>query len=178
MKPASGALNTAARPAPAPLATSRCCRRDRADGSPSLTACAAHAPICTVGPSRPSENPAPMPSAPPTNFTGKSAFHGMSRSPRSTASMCGMPLPGASGANRTVSQPMSIRPRGRSRAARPIPSPGAVRGREHREPRPVDGVDGVAEQHGETAGEQADEGGAGEVGRRAVSSLCALGVRR
>ncbi len=40
------------------------------------------------------------------NFTGKSAFHGMSRSPRSTASMWGIPLPGASGAKRIVSQPI------------------------------------------------------------------------
>ena len=41
------------------------------------------------------------------NFTGKRAFDGMSRSPRSTASMWGMPLPGASGAKRTVSQPVA-----------------------------------------------------------------------
>ena len=83
--------------------------------------------------------------------------------------MCGMPLPGASGANRTVSQPM-VHP-----TTRPItgstahPESGCWwADASTREPRPVYGVDGVAEEYGETAGEQADEGGAGEVGRRAV----------
>ena len=102
MKPASGALNAAASPAPAPADRS-CGTTD--DGTPSTrdVSCAAAAPICTVGPSRPSERPAPMPSTPPTNFTGISRSARSGRTPSRTAFKCGMPLPPASGAIRVIS---------------------------------------------------------------------------
>jgi len=88
-----------------------------------------------------------MPRAPPMNFTGKSAFHGMSRSPRSTASMWGMPLPGASGAKRTVSQPVvhpTARPKERQRHPPPVRM--RVGDGEKGEPHVVDAVDGPAEE--------------------------------
>ena len=40
------------------------------------------APMCTVGPSRPSTNPEPMPSTPPTNFAGTSLISGGRASPQ------------------------------------------------------------------------------------------------
>ena len=67
--PPIGALNAVARPAPAPAASSagHCSRTIRtrvAIIDPSA------APICTVGPSRPSASPPPMARMPPKNLTG------------------------------------------------------------------------------------------------------------
>jgi hypothetical protein len=55
------------------------------------------APICTLGPSRPSASPEPMASHPPTNLTGSTLNGAGGSSSRSTASTWGMPLPDASG---------------------------------------------------------------------------------
>ena len=101
--PASGALNAAASPAPAPAASST-----RLSPARSLNARDHRwpmvAPICTVGPSRPSARPEPNARSPPTNFTGSTAAPGDTASPRTTASTCCTPLPAASGANRRTSQ--------------------------------------------------------------------------
>ncbi len=62
------------------------------------------APICTVGPSRPSARPLPMASSPPKNFTGTTAAEAGSTSPLKTASTRCTPLPSAVGANLTTSR--------------------------------------------------------------------------
>ena len=53
------------------------------------------APICTLGPSRPSASPEPMASTPPKNFTSSNRGGGGGSSSPRTASTCGMPLPDA-----------------------------------------------------------------------------------
>jgi hypothetical protein len=65
------------------------------------------APICTLGPSRPSTRPVPMESTPPRNFTGTSRAGAGGSLPSRTASVCGIPLPEACGANRRTSQAAS-----------------------------------------------------------------------
>ena len=97
--PASGALKAAAKPAPAPAASS--VRRSRGVvRNHSLTICPTAPPIWMVGPSRPRARPAPMPRSPSTNFVGRTRYQTMGRRWWSTALMCGMPLPAASGATR------------------------------------------------------------------------------
>jgi len=105
-RPDSGALKAAARPAPAPAAVS--VRRSRG-GLPirRATSSPTAPPICTVGPSRPSTNPPPMASTPPTSFTASRRIARIGRSRSSTALRLGMPLPAASGANRRTSQTAS-----------------------------------------------------------------------
>jgi hypothetical protein len=67
--PAIGALKAVARPAPAPAAIStRQSGQLRRNSEP--TKWAMVAPICTLGPSRPSARPEPIASTPPANFTG------------------------------------------------------------------------------------------------------------
>ena len=92
-----------ARPAPAPAARSTLrSGQPRRHSLPTRWAMAA--PICTLGPSRPSASPAPIASTPPTNLTdirpggvgGTFSFN--------AASTCGMPLPEAYGENRRTSQ--------------------------------------------------------------------------
>jgi hypothetical protein len=83
--PASGALKVAAMPPAAPQATSRRTRR-----SSSRNACASveprAEPICTIGPSRPTDPPPPMHNAEARAFT--TATCGRMRPPlRATASM-------------------------------------------------------------------------------------------
>ena len=119
------------------------------------------------------------------NFTGRRAFHGMSRSPRSTASMWGMPLPGASGAKRIVSQPV-VHPTARpKRGSATQPQSGcAWRSLEEGEPHLVDAVDRPAEEHGQPSRQDSDGRGAGDLSRcfvargRAVRSHVARLVRR
>ena len=68
--PESGALNAAARPAPAPAAMS--VWRSRAvQPNHLLTTCPSAPPIWMVGPSRPRASPLPMPATPPTNLTAR-----------------------------------------------------------------------------------------------------------
>ena len=62
------------------------------------------APICTLGPSRPSARPEPMASTPPTNLTGIRRYGACGSAPLRTASTCGMPLPDAWGEYRRTSQ--------------------------------------------------------------------------
>ena len=110
--PPMGALNAVARPAPAPAARSIWQSSSwRRKSFP--TRWAVLAPICTIGPSRPSARPEPIASTPPTNFTDirrYTAFTGIRRycargsSPLSTASTWGMPLPDACGEYRRTSQ--------------------------------------------------------------------------
>jgi len=70
-EPAKGALNAVAKPAPAPAANSaRQSGQGRRKIRPINTATVA--PICTVGPSRPSARPPPIASTPPANLTGAS----------------------------------------------------------------------------------------------------------
>jgi len=59
--------------------------------------CPIEAPICTVGPSRPSAIPEPSDSRPPKNFTGKTRSFAGSISPAMIASTRCMPLPEAPG---------------------------------------------------------------------------------
>jgi len=100
--PAIGALNAVASPAPAPAASSTC-RSDQLRRQILPIRSAIAAPICTLGPSRPSANPAPIASSPPKNFTGISWAGAGGNSPVSTASTCGMPLPEAGGEKRRTS---------------------------------------------------------------------------
>ena len=102
--PASGALNVAAMPPAAPQATST---RIRPSGTlsaePSVEPRAE--PICTIGPSRPTEPPPPMHSAEASDLT--TATWGLMRPPcRATANMTsGTPWPRASRAKKCTSGP-------------------------------------------------------------------------
>ena len=101
--PAIGALNATARPAPAPEASSiRSSSWEWRNRSPMRWATTA--PICTLGPSRPSAMPEPIAESPPRNLTGSSFGGAGGSSPLSAASTCGMPLPDACGENRRTSQ--------------------------------------------------------------------------
>ena len=75
-----GALNATARPAP-PNAV--CIILTSESGSRARLAASAPiaAPMCTVGPSRPSTSPDPMLNTPPTNFAGTSRMSGGRASP-------------------------------------------------------------------------------------------------
>ena len=102
--PANGALKVAAMPPAAPQATMS---RMRRSSNPTTWASEEPKadPICTIGPSRPTEPPPPMHSALASDFT--SATCGRMRPPlRATASMTsGTPCPRASGANRCTNGP-------------------------------------------------------------------------
>jgi hypothetical protein len=94
--PAVGALKAAARPAPAPAAISALASGHfRPVSFPAIWATIA--PICTLGPSRPSASPDPIASRPPTNLTGSTMIGAAGTSLRNTASTWGIPLPDASG---------------------------------------------------------------------------------
>jgi hypothetical protein len=78
VKPARGALKAAASPAPAPAAIK--VWRSRGDTRNQCATAAPNAlPSWTVGPSRPSASPLPIPTTPPTNFTRRMACHRMER---------------------------------------------------------------------------------------------------
>ena len=102
--PAIGALNVAEMPADAPHATSSRTRRSETVARRPTTDPSAE-PICTIGPSRPTEPPHPMHSAEASDFTTPTA--GSIRPPRrATAAMTsGTPCPPASGAKRAISGP-------------------------------------------------------------------------
>ena len=91
MAPASGALNAAASPAPAPAA-----RSARPSAVRSLNKrdqrCPIVAPIWTVGPSRPRAMPTPSASTPPTNLTGNTAAGIAPALPLMTHSTCCTPF--------------------------------------------------------------------------------------
>ena len=109
MTPASGALNVAAMPPAAPQATSSFIRSsDSLVSRPRVEPSAD--PICTIGPSRPTEPPEPMVSAEASVLT--TATLGLIRPPRwATASITsGTPCPRASFANRLTSGPYSSPP--------------------------------------------------------------------
>ncbi len=117
--PPMGALKATARPAPAPAASitfrsSSCRTTKRPTKEPS------EAPICTVGPSRPSARPDPIASKPPKNLIRTIECGAGFTSPLNTASTLWTPLPSADGAKRTT--------RSRARAAPNKPK------RERREP--------------------------------------------
>ncbi len=107
--PAIGALKVAEIPPAAPHATST---RNRDSGTrvscPSAEPSAE--PICTIGPSRPTEPPEPMHSAEASDFT--TATRGRIRPPRSaTANITsGTPWPRASRANSAINGPYSNPP--------------------------------------------------------------------
>ena len=102
--PASGALNVAAMPPAAPHATST---RIRSSATrtvrPSVEPSAE--PICTIGPSRPTEPPPPMHSAEASDFT--TATCGAIRPPRRATAYItsGTPWPRASRAKRCTNGP-------------------------------------------------------------------------
>ena len=102
--PASGVLKVAEMPPAAPQANSN---RTRAVSNRShwATPDPTAEPICTIGPSRPTEPPPPMHSAEASDLTN--ATFGAIRPPRiDTAYMTsGTPWPRASGANRCTSGP-------------------------------------------------------------------------
>ena len=102
--PAIGALNVAAIPPAAPQATSRRSRRSDTRASCPITDPSAE-PICTIGPSRPTDPPEPMHSADASALTAGTC--GRMRPPSSaTASITsGTPCPRASGAKRATSGP-------------------------------------------------------------------------
>ena len=104
--PAIGALNAVARPAPAPAARSALhstwLRRNTLPTNSERLA-----PICTVGPSRPSARPVPKASKPPRNLTTMMRKGLPDDLPSNAASICGMPLPVASGENRRTNQAAS-----------------------------------------------------------------------
>ncbi len=102
--PASGALNVAAIPPAAPQAT-RTRNRSSATRTQVPRVEPSAEPICTIGPSRPTEPPPPMHSAEASAFTA--ATCGPIRPPRrATANITsGTPCPRASRANRYTSGP-------------------------------------------------------------------------
>ena len=107
--PASGALKAAARPAPEPaVKRKRSSARERF--FPRLTPCPTQAPSCTLGPSRPSDMPAPMASTPPTNFAASTRAHSICMRPKSIPLICGMPLPEHIGSNCTMRQSSQASP--------------------------------------------------------------------
>ena len=121
--PASGALKVAAMPPAAPQATSSFIRpsvtfvtRPRVEPSAE--------PICTIGPSRPTEPPEPMHRAEASVLT--TATLGLIRPPRwATASITsGTPWPRASLANRFTSGPYSSPPITGARSTKYGPSQG------------------------------------------------------
>jgi hypothetical protein len=102
--PAIGALNVAEMPPAAPHATSsRSCASGSRSAWPAVDPSAE--PICTIGPSRPTEPPEPMHMADASDFTIGTC--GRIRPPRRlTAYMTsGTPCPRASGANRETNGP-------------------------------------------------------------------------
>jgi hypothetical protein len=102
--PAIGALNVAEIPPAAPHATSR---RSCQSGAPTVCPSTDPSadPICTIGPSRPTEPPEPMQIADASDLTARTC--GRIRPPlRLTASITsGTPWPRASGAKRETSGP-------------------------------------------------------------------------
>lgn len=94
--PDSGAENAAERPAAAPAVV-----RQLSSSPPfleiPLTACPAHAPICTQGPSRPSDSPNSAPSSPPRKRTTRIDHQRIFKTSESTPSVWGMPEPDAIG---------------------------------------------------------------------------------
>src|SRR6476469_5794054 len=122
--PPIGALKATARPAP-PSAV--CIILTSESGSRARLAASAPiaAPMCTVGPSRPSTSPDPMLSTPPMNFAGSSRICGGLASPRKTASTCWMPLPAASGSHRTI-RAARVAPRAAAAMGTNQPGPGSL----------------------------------------------------
>ena len=62
------------------------------------------APICTLGPSRPSARPSPIANRPPINLMGSSSSGAAGNLPSITASTWGIPLPAAGCPERCTSQ--------------------------------------------------------------------------
>ncbi len=109
--PASGALNAAAKPAPEP-AVKRNLSSVRGRDHNRLHHCPTQEPNCTLGPSRPRDMPAPMPSTPPMNFSDSTLCAFMRMRPSKIPFTCGMPLPEISGSaarNRANSQATATR---------------------------------------------------------------------
>ena len=120
--PPMGALNATASPAP-PSAVCIILTSDRGSRARLAASAPIAAPMCTVGPSRPSTSPDPMLSTPPTNFAGTSRISGGRASPRKTASTCWMPLPAASGSHRTI-RAARVAPAAATAIGRSQPGPG------------------------------------------------------
>ena len=96
MTPAKGALKAAAKPALAPAVRRyRSSMRNRPRFR--LMPWAVTAPIWIDGPSRPRDNPKPMPTMPPTSFTHKMRSQRRRITPKMTPLTWGMPLPPALG---------------------------------------------------------------------------------
>ena len=102
--PAIGALNVAEIPPAAPHATIRVSRPDGTRSACPIEEPSAD-PICTIGPSRPTEPPVPMHTADARAFTPATRA-GMRPPRRATASITsGTPWPRASGAKRCTRGP-------------------------------------------------------------------------
>jgi len=107
---AIGALKAAATPAAAPTGNSRrTLRGARANHLPMAHERAAH--MCTVGPSRPSEAPAPTCRAVMTNFAAPSRRRTRSVCTAYAAFTCGMPLPRAAGNAKLSARPAMSPPK-------------------------------------------------------------------
>ena len=123
--PAIGALNVAEIPPAAPHATRSRSRRSGTRASCPIIEPSAE-PICTIGPSRPTEPPDPMQSADASALTTGTC--GRIRPPNSaTASITsGTPCPRASGAKRATSGPYSNPPAIGASATNQIPNAGRL----------------------------------------------------
>jgi hypothetical protein len=123
--PAIGALNVAEIPPAAPQATSsRSCDSGTRSSRPVTDPIAE--PICTIGPSRPTDPPDPIQIADPSDLTTGTC--GRIRPPiRLTASITsGTPCPRASGANRATSGPYTNPPNTGASTTNQIPNPGTT----------------------------------------------------
>jgi hypothetical protein len=102
--PAMGALNVAAMPPAAPQATSSRSRRSGTRASCPSTEPRAE-PICTIGPSPPTEPPEPMHSAEASALTAGTGARMRPPSSATASITSGTPCPRASGAKRDTNGP-------------------------------------------------------------------------
>ena len=170
MKPASGALNTAASPAPAPLATSCCCAGPVAPAgglAHSLGRAGAHLDRGAFEAER--EAGADAEGA-------ADELHGQERLPRHVAQPAQHGLDVGNAAARRIGREANGEPANRApdREAEewehhPSPVRMRVGSLEEGEPHLVDAVDGPAEEHGQASRQDADGRGAGDLSRRFVS---------
>ena len=118
---AIGALNAAAMPAAAPTGIRRrtVLRRDAGRARPSELAMPAQ--ICTVGPSRPSDEPVPICSAPRKNLPTRRASARRPPFAANATFTCGMPLPRAFGTTNLSSTPQTSPPNAGERAVQSDP---------------------------------------------------------